>query len=122
MLVSVLVALWERTCAVQPVAAWLASRREQRISDTLITVDFYAADTAKRLRRDAAAKLGPATGYDEVIADQPATCVDVPLVGGTAVYCALASGLLAKLDDGDVAVTLTLYGDTVDASAFTPPA
>lgn len=93
----------------------------QRISDTLVTVDFYAADTAKRLRRDAAAKLGPAIGHDDVIADQPATCVDVPLVGGTAVYCALANGLLAKLDDGDVAVTLTLYGDTVDASAFTPP-
>jgi hypothetical protein len=94
----------------------------QRISDTLITVDFYASDTAKRLRRDAAAKLGPAIGHQDIIADQPATCVDVPVVGGTAVYCALASGLLAKLDDGDVAITLTLYGESVDDAAFTPPA
>jgi hypothetical protein len=92
-----------------------------RISDTLITVDFYAADTAKRLRRDAAAKLGPAIAHDDVVADQKATCVDVPVVGGTAMYCALANGLLAKLDDGDVAISLTLFGDTVDASAFTPP-
>jgi FlaG/FlaF family flagellin (archaellin) len=94
----------------------------QRISDTLVTVDFYAADTAKRLRRDASAKLGPAVGHEDVIAGQQATCVDVPVVGGTAVYCAVASGLLAKLDDGDVAITLTLYGDSVDAAAFTPPA
>jgi hypothetical protein len=66
--------------------------------------------------------LGPAIGHDDTIADQPAKCVDVPVVGGTAVYCALASGLLARLDDGDVAVTLTLFGESVDATAFTPPA
>jgi hypothetical protein len=94
----------------------------QRISDTGVTYEFYAADTAKRLRRDAVAKVGPATASTQAIAGQNATCVDVPVTGGTAVYCALDSGLLAKLDDGDVLVTLTLYGATVDENNFIPPA
>jgi hypothetical protein len=93
----------------------------QRISDIGLTVDFYASDTAKRLRRDALAKLGPATAYEQVIADQPASCVDVPVTGGTAVYCVLDSGIVAKLDDGDVLVTLTLYGDIVDQAKFVLP-
>ena len=93
----------------------------QRISNIGITVDFYAADTAKRLRRDAQAKLGPAITSHDVIAGQPVTCVDVTVSGGTAVYCVLANGLLAKLDDGDVLITLALYGDTADAKAFALP-
>jgi hypothetical protein len=109
------------TCTEDRSIACVDGFDAQRISDTLLTVDFYAADTAKRLRRDAAAKIGPATGYDDVIADQPATCVDVPVVGGTAVYCVLANGLLAKVDDGDVFVTLTVFGESVDESVFTPP-
>ena len=93
----------------------------QRISNTAVTVDFYAADTAKRMRRDAEAKIGPAVLHTETIADQPVTCVDVPLPGGTAVYCALDNGLVAKVDDGDVLVALTLYGDVVDQNAFVSP-
>lgn len=93
----------------------------QRITDTNITYDFYAADTAKRLRRDADAKIGPAEASTATIADQPATCVSLPLPGGTAVYCALDNGMLAKLDDGDVLVTLTLFGETVDPNNFVPP-
>jgi hypothetical protein len=94
----------------------------QRISDTGITVDFYAADTAKRLRRDATAKVGPAVAHQDSVAGQTVTCVDVPVSGGTAVYCALPDGLLAKLDDGDVAVTLTMFGETADPNAFIQPA
>jgi hypothetical protein len=93
----------------------------QRISDTAVTVDFYAADTAKRMRRDAEAKIGPAVLHTGTIAGQPVTCVDVPLPGGTAVYCALDNGLVAKVDDGDVLITLTLYGEVVDENAFVIP-
>lgn len=93
----------------------------QRISDTAVTVDFYAAETAKRMRRDAQAKIGPAVLHTDTIAEQAATCVDVPLPGGTAVYCALDNGLVAKVDDGDVLVTLTLYGSVVDKNAFVIP-
>lgn len=93
----------------------------QRISDTGVTFDFYGADTAKRIRRDAEAKIGPAVLHTDTIAGQSATCVDVPLPGGTAVYCALDNGVVAKLDDGDVLVTLTLYGGVVDPNAFVIP-
>jgi hypothetical protein len=93
----------------------------QRISDVGITVDFYARDTATRLRRDAEAKLGPAIATQDVIAGQPASCVDVTVPGGVATYCVLNNGMLAKLDDGDVLITLTLYGETADTTAFQLP-
>jgi FlaG/FlaF family flagellin (archaellin) len=93
----------------------------QRISDIGITVDFYAADTAKRLRRDALAKLGPAIGSQTTIAGQAATCVDVTVPGGVATYCALANGVLAKLDDGDVQIVLNAYGAAADSAAFQLP-
>lgn len=93
------------------------------VSDIGITIDFYAQDTATRLRRDATATIAPTTADDETIAEQPATCVDLPLAGGVAVYCVLDNGLLARLDDGDVAVNLILYGASADAGqlvAVTP--
>ena len=58
----------------------------------------------------------------ETIAEQSAICVDVPLAGGTAVYCALDNGMVARLDDGDVAVNLTAFGATADATLFQIPA
>jgi hypothetical protein len=109
------------TCSIEP-AECVEGFDPQRISDSGVTYEFYAADTAKRLRRDALAKIGPATASTQTIAGQTATCVDVPVTGGFAVYCALDSGLLAELDDGDVTVTLTLYGETVDENNFVPPA
>ena len=65
--------------------------------------------------------VGPATAHVETIADQPVTCVDVPLSGGVAVYCVMDNGLVARLDDGDVAVNLTLFGDVADQSQFIIP-
>ena len=93
----------------------------QRISDIGITVDFYAADTAKRLRLDAQAKLGPAIASQTTVAGQAATCVDVTVPGGVATYCALANGILAKLDDGDVQIVLAAYGATADPAVFQLP-
>ncbi|MCE9623626.1 MAG: hypothetical protein K8R99_14910 [Actinomycetia bacterium] len=92
-----------------------------RISDTGITIDFYAAEAAKRLRRDAQAELAPAVSHQEVIANQDATCVAVTLAGGTATYCVLLNGMIAKLDDGDVTITLGLLVPTVDGAKFQPP-
>jgi hypothetical protein len=89
-----------------------------RISDTQITPNFYAADSAIRLRRSAVARIGPVVAHAENIAGQPATCVDVPVPGGTSVFCALPNGPLARLDDGAVAINLTGYEPTVDESLF----
>ena len=110
------------TCTVDLSQPCVDGLDPARISDTLLTIDFYASDTAKRLRRDAQAALGPATARTETIAGQTATCADVPLQGGTAVYCVLANGMLALLDDGDVRVTLTLTVDQIDPTQFVPPA
>ncbi len=92
-----------------------------RISDVGITIDFYAAEAATRLRRDAQAKLAAAVAHEEVIANQDATCVSVSLTGGTAIYCVLANGMIAKLDDGDVLITLGLLVPTVDDAKLRPP-
>ena len=109
-----------QTCKVDGSAPCVNGIVAQSASDVGLTVDFYAADTAKRLRRDSGAKTGPTLTHNDTIAEQAATCVDVPLVGGTAVYCSLANGILAKLDDGDVLVTLTMYADEADLAAFVP--
>ncbi|MFT3855842.1 MAG: hypothetical protein QM733_24415 [Ilumatobacteraceae bacterium] len=90
-------------------------------SDSMLTVDFAIADAAKRLRLDAAAKIGPTATRTEQVAGQEATCVDVVQSTGTASYCVLDAGVLAKLTDADVYVTLTSFAATVDPSLFTPP-
>lgn len=110
------------TCTVDLSQPCVDGLDPARISDTLLTIDFYAADTAKRLRRDAQAALAPAVARTATIAGRNATCADVPLAGGTAVYCVLDNGLLALLDDGDVRVTLTLTVDEIDPTQFVPPA
>lgn len=89
-----------------------------RISDVGITIEFYAAEAAARLRRDAQARLSPAVASTEVIANRDATCVAVALTGGTATYCVLENGMVAKLDDGDVLITLGLLVPTVDGVKF----
>ena len=93
-----------------------------RISNIGVTIDFYSAEAATRLRRDFRAAIAPPTGRTSVIADQPSTCVDVPLPGGVAVYCVLDNGLVARLDDGDVAVNLTLYGEMAEPERLVVPA
>ena len=92
-----------------------------RISDVGVTIEFYAAEAATRLRRDAAARLTDAVGGQDVIANQDATCVTVTLDGGTAIYCVLANGMIAKLDDGDVLITLGLLVPNVDPAVLEPP-
>jgi len=92
-----------------------------RVSNIGVTIDFYAAEAATRLRRDFRAAIAPPTGRTEIFAEQSATCVDVPLPGGVAVYCVLDNGLVARLDDGDVAVILTLFGESVDATRLVLP-
>ena len=88
------------------------------ISNTQVTIDFYAADAAKRLRLDATAKIGPTVASTKTIAGQPASCVDVKQADNTATYCVLANGVLAELDDADVSVTMQSYSANVDETAL----
>jgi hypothetical protein len=91
---------------------------DARVSDLLLTHDFYGTSFARRLRVDAGRSLSPARGYTETIAGQPAICADVAVSGGTKVYCALDSGPLARYDGNDVVIELVLYTPTPDETKF----
>lgn len=108
-----------QTCILDKSDPCSSSLDPARISDTQITPDFYAMDAAKRLRRSAQAKIGSTIPHVDQIAGQSATCVDVPVPGGTSVFCALTNGPLARLDDGAVAINLTQYAPAADESLFT---
>jgi hypothetical protein len=91
---------------------------DARVSDVQITHDFYGSSFARRLRVDAGRSLAPALGYTETIAGQPAVCADVPVSGGTKVYCALDSGPLARYDGNDVVIEMVASNPTPDESKF----
>jgi hypothetical protein len=114
------------TCLIEPTTGapvdCVRGLDPARISDVGITIDFYASEAARRLRRDAQAKVAPAVGHEETIANQTATCVTVTVVGGTVVYCVLANGMIARLDDADVSITLGLLATTADSAKLRPPA
>lgn len=95
-----------------------ASINDARISDVQLTHDFYGSSMARRLRVDAGRSISPARGYTETVGDQTATCADVPVSGGTKIYCALDSGVLAKYDGADLLVQLTSFSDVPDESKF----
>jgi hypothetical protein len=95
-----------------------ATINDARLSDVQLTHDFYAPSMARRLRVDASRIIGPTTGYEITQAGQPALCVDVPVTGGTKVYCATESGVLARYDGADLLVELTTIDGNVDESAF----
>jgi hypothetical protein len=96
---------------------------ETAISDTQLTSTFWAADMAKRLRFDAASKIGPTAQHTEQVAGQAASCVDVVQANNsTPTYCVLDDGVLAKLTDADVYITLQSFATTADPTAFAAPA
>lgn len=90
------------------------------VSDTGLTPEFVLGDLAKRLRRDAAAKVGTTTAHTEPFAGQQATCVDVPVDGGTKTYCVLPNGVPASYLGGDVRLSMNHYEPTVTVPWFTP--
>ena len=75
-----------------------------RVSDTGVTPDFVFGDMAKRLRRDGAARVGTPVASTRQIAGAAATCVDVPVTGGTKQYCAFDDGVLARYVGGDLTI------------------
>jgi hypothetical protein len=107
-----------QTCILNTTQSCSKTIDPARISDTMITPDFYAADAAKRLRRTAADRIGTPVSHVDQIAGQSATCVDVPVPNGTSVYCVLANGPVARIDDGAVSINLTQYTPAVDESLF----
>ncbi len=91
---------------------------DARVSDVQITHDFYGSSFARRLRVDAGRSLSPAVGYADTIGGAPAICADVPVSGGTKVYCALDTGPLARYDGNDVVIELVASAPTPDETKF----
>jgi hypothetical protein len=89
------------------------------VSNTGLTPEFAVGDMAKRLRRDAAAKIGDTTPSTTTFADRSATCVDVPVTNGTKQYCAFANGVLARFVGGDVTIDVVSISDAADPTQFT---
>ena len=107
-----------QTCLLNTTQPCSTSIDANRVSDTQITPNFYAADAAKRLRRDATSLVAATVSHVEKIAGQTATCVNVPLAGGTAEFCTLNRGPLARLDDASVSIQMFNYTPSVEDNAF----
>lgn len=90
----------------------------EAVSDTGLTPEFAFGDMAKRLRRDAQAKIGPSIASTVQIAGTPATCVDVVVSGGTKQYCVLADGVVARFRGADIDLELLTYVPTSDETLF----
>lgn len=90
-----------------------------RVSDIQVTHEFYGEASARRLRADAAQRIGATAPSAATIAGLAATCVSVPVsANGAATYCVLDNGLLARMDNGDVLIDLTSLRDGVDERDF----
>jgi hypothetical protein len=95
-----------------------AAINDARTSDLQVTHDFYGPSIARRLRVDAGRRLDNARAYESTIAGQTATCADVPVSGGTKIYCALDSGVLARYEGADLAIELVTVTDVADETKF----
>lgn len=91
---------------------------DARISDLNVTHRFWSDGIAARLSIDAARRVGFSEGHLETIAGRPAACADVPVLGGTVVYCALDAGVLARYFNADVSIELTSFTNDVDVTAL----
>ena len=87
---------------------------DARISDLGVTHRFWSAAFRQRLATDAARRIGTSTGTTDTIAGQPAVCVAIKLPSsveqvGTASYCALEQGVLARYIGADATIELTSF-------------
>jgi hypothetical protein len=88
------------------------------VSDTGVTPEFVFGDMAKRLRRDAMSLVGAGSPSTVQMPGGTASCVDVPVSGGTKQYCVFDDGVLARFVGADVTIDVTDRQPTVDESLF----
>jgi hypothetical protein len=95
-----------------------ATINDARVSDLLLSHEFYGQSFAQRLRVDAGRRVGEPTGSTVTQAGLEALCVDIPVTGGTTSYCALANGALASYDGNDLLIEMTAITDVPDETKF----
>lgn len=103
--------------------ACVESVLEQRLSTWPgVTSDFYGLSQANRVGTDTRVRVDPSVASTEAIAGQTATCVTIPVAATASTYCALDSGVLARLETADLRIELTSYlGDSADRAEFVLP-
>jgi hypothetical protein len=62
--------------------------------------------------------VGPTTASTREVPGGTATCVDIPVTGGTKQYCAFADGVVARFVGADLTLDVTDYRAAVDESLF----
>lgn len=102
-----------RTCAIDATNC-IDQLDDTRVSNLNITNRFWGPSFASRLRLDAGRNTADGVGSTTTIAGQPATCVDIAVVGGTVSYCALDAGPLARYFGADVSIEMTGFTPTAD--------
>lgn len=90
------------------------------VSDLNITHAFWNGAFQQRLRSDAARRIGTSETFDTTIADRPATCANLQVVGGSVVYCANPLGIAARYGGADTAVELQTASEAVDTVFLRP--
>jgi hypothetical protein len=116
-----------RTCTVST-GQCVDTIDASRVSDVQMNPDFFGTSMTARIRHDAEVAVGEPTASTEDVLGQTATCTAIPVAGpggaqesrATNTYCVLDNGVLARLDAGDVDVTMTAYEPGADAALFTP--
>lgn len=108
-----------RTCTVST-GECVDTIDPSRVSDVQMNPDFFGTSLTARIRHDAEVAVAPPTASTEDVLGQPATCAAIPVDNATNTYCVLDNGVLARLDAGDVDVTMTAYEPGADAALFTP--
>jgi hypothetical protein len=101
------------TCALDGTACESIAD-DARISDLGVTHQFWSSAFRQRLATDAARRVGTSTGSTDTIAGQSAVCVAIKLPSsvdqvGTASYCALEQGVLARYVGADATIELTSF-------------
>lgn len=106
-----------RTCDL-PTGRCEDGIQEARTSDLGFTSTLDAAAPARRLRVSLSRATGPTVAHTDTIAEQAATCVDVPLGSTTETYCALDAGVIALWEAPDLHLAMTMFSSIVDESLF----
>jgi hypothetical protein len=94
---------------------------DARISDYSIGSGFWAANPARALRVSSTRTTAAPTASSKTVGGVTATCVTVPVGGGSEVYCSVPGGPLAVWNTAAVDVELQSFAKTADQAAFSVP-
>lgn len=95
--------------------------RDARISDYSVASGFYAAAPARALRVAYSRSSADPAGSTQTVGGAAATCVVVPIGGGSETYCATDQGVVARWDTAAIEVELEAIQASADPAAFAAP-